>query len=69
VPGYNLSYLLGKLLLLRLRADEQERLGAAYSLKSFHDALLYSGSLPISFQRRLLAGEGGGSTSPSTATR
>ena len=64
VPGYNLSYLLGKILLLRLRADEQERLGADYSLKRFHDALLYSGSLPISFHRRLLAGEGGGPTMP-----
>ncbi len=63
-PGYNLSYLLGKVLLLRLRADEETRLGAAFSLKSFHDALLYSGSLPITFQRRLLAGEGGGPTSP-----
>ena len=62
VPGYNLSYLLGKILLLRLRSDEQERLGTAYSLKGFHDALLYSGSLPVSFHRRLLAGEGGGST-------
>jgi len=62
VPGYNLSYLLGKILLLRLRSDEQERLGAAYSLRGFHDALLYSGSLPVSFHRRLLAGEGGGST-------
>ena len=61
-PGYNLSYLLGKVLLQRLRADEQERLGEAFSLKGFHDALLYSGSLPISFHRRLLAGEGGGST-------
>ena len=64
VPGYNLSYLLGKTLLLRLRADEQERLGADYSLKRYHDALLYSGSLPISFHRRLLAGEGGGPTMP-----
>jgi uncharacterized protein (DUF885 family) len=62
VPGYNLSYLLGKMLLLRLRADEQARLGDAFSLKDFHDALLYSGSLPISFHRRLLAGEGGGPT-------
>ena len=62
VPGYNLSYLLGKILLLRLRSDEQERLGAAYSLKGFHDALLYSGSLPVSFHRRLLAGGGGGPT-------
>ncbi len=65
VPGYNLSYLLGKVMLLRLRADEQERLGTAYSLKRYHDALLYSGSLPVSFHRRLLAGEGGGPTLPS----
>jgi len=63
-PGYNLSYLLGKMLLLRLRDDEQTRLGEAFSLKDYHDALLYSGSLPVSFQRRLLAGEGGGPTMP-----
>jgi len=63
-PGYNLSYLLGKMLLLRLRSDEQARLGEVFSLKGFHDALLYSGSLPISFHRRLLAGEGGGPTFP-----
>lgn len=65
-PGYNLSYLLGKVLLLRLRDDERARLGAAFSLKAFHDALLYSGTLPVSFQRRLLAGEGGGPTPPPT---
>jgi uncharacterized protein (DUF885 family) len=65
-PGYNLSYLLGKMLLLRLRDDERERLGEAFSLKGFHDALLYSGSLPISFQRRLLRGEGGGPSAPGT---
>jgi len=63
-PGYNLSYLLGKMLLQRLRADQQASLGADFSLKGFHDALLYSGNLPISFQRRLLAGEGGGPTRP-----
>ena len=65
-PGYNLSYLLGKILLLRLRADEQARRGAAFTLRGFHDALLYSGSLPISFHRRLLAGEGGGPSLPET---
>ena len=59
-PTYQLSYLLGKVLLLRLRADEQERLGADFSLRRFHDALLWSGSIPVSFHRRLLAGEGGG---------
>lgn len=68
MPAYALSYLLGKVLLLRLRTDEQRRLGDAFSLRGFHDALLYSGTLPISFHRRLLAGEGGGPTSPPPST-
>jgi uncharacterized protein (DUF885 family) len=63
-PTYQLSYLLGKVLLLRLREDEKLRLGGDFTLGRFHDALLYSGSLPISFHRRLLAGEGGGPTMP-----
>ncbi len=57
-PSYPLSYLLGRTLLLSLRADEQRRLGDAFSIKGFHDTLLRNGSLPISFHRRLLAGEG-----------
>ena len=57
-PTYNLSYLLGKVLLLQLRADERRRLGGAFSLRAFHDALLRGGSLPISFHRRALRGEG-----------
>ena len=64
-PTYQLSYLLGKVMLLRLREDERKRLGPDFSLKGFHDALLYSGSIPVSFHRRLLAGEGGGPTLPS----
>ena len=54
-PTYPLSYLLGRTLLLGLRADEQRRLGDRFSLKGFHDTLLRNGSLPISFHRRLLA--------------
>ena len=54
-PTYQLSYLLGKVLLLGLRADEQARLGKAFSLRDFHDTLLRNGSLPISFHRRILA--------------
>jgi uncharacterized protein (DUF885 family) len=66
-PTYQLSYLLGKVLLLALRADEQTRLGDAFSLRDFHDTLLRNGSLPISFHRRILAdriaaGTAGGST-------
>jgi uncharacterized protein (DUF885 family) len=57
-PTYNLSYLLGKVLLLQLREEEQRRLGDSFSLRGFHDALLRGGSLPISFHRRALHGEG-----------
>ncbi len=53
-PTYQLSYLLGKVLLLQLREDERARLGGAFSLRDFHDTLLRNGSLPISFHRRLL---------------
>jgi uncharacterized protein (DUF885 family) len=55
-PGYQLSYLLGKVLILGLRTEEQRRLGEAFSLKAFHDTLLRNGSIPISFHRRLLRG-------------
>jgi uncharacterized protein (DUF885 family) len=57
-PGYQLSYLLGKVLILGMREDEKRRRGADFSLKAFHDTLLRNGSLPISFHRRILAGEG-----------
>ncbi len=57
-PGYQLSYLLGKVLILGLREEEKRRRGADFSLRAFHDTLLRNGSLPVSFHRRLLAGEG-----------
>ena len=72
-PTYNLSYQLGKVLLLQLRAEEQRRLGPGFSLRDFHDALLRGGSLPISFHRRVLRGEGssagvsGGAAAPRAA--
>lgn len=56
-PTYQLSYLLGKVLILGLREDQRRRLGGAFSLRDFHDTLLRNGSLPISFHRRLLDGE------------
>jgi uncharacterized protein (DUF885 family) len=56
-PGYQLSYLLGKVLILGLREEEQRARGAAFSLRAFHDTLLRNGSLPIAFHRRLLRGE------------
>ncbi len=56
-PSYQLSYLLGRVLLLRLREDEKRRLGDRFSLRGFHDSMLRQGSLPISFHRRLLAAD------------
>jgi uncharacterized protein (DUF885 family) len=69
-PTYQLSYLLGRILLLQLRADEQRRLGDAFSLRDFHDSLLRNGSLPISFHRRLLrdGADGSGAAAPGGAS-
>ena len=53
-PTYQLSYLLGRVLLLQLRSDEQRRQGDRFELRAFHDSLLANGSLPISFHRRIL---------------
>jgi uncharacterized protein (DUF885 family) len=57
-PTY-IVYSLGKLMLLRLRADYKEQQGARYSLRTFHDALLANGTAPFWAHRRLLLGEDG----------
>ena len=51
-PMY-LNYTLGKLLILELRRDMQRRPG--YTLKSFHDAFLGCGSMPIPLIRELIS--------------
>jgi uncharacterized protein (DUF885 family) len=70
-PTYQLSYLLGRELILELRSDEQRRLGPAFDLRAFHDALLTAGSIPISFQRRALRGTAtlGGASDTAAAAR
>ena len=58
-PGY-LNYLLGKLMIRKLRADYQTAQGGAFSLRGFHDALLGLGAPPVPLARRaLLASRGG----------
>ncbi|GAC1653454.1 MAG: DUF885 domain-containing protein [Vulcanimicrobiaceae bacterium] len=49
-------YTLGKLELLKLRADYKKKMGAAYSLQKFHDALLAHGDPPMSIARKELLG-------------
>ncbi len=54
-PTY-LMYTLGKLEILKLRADYKKMKGAEYSLQQFHDALLKQGFPPIKIVRRELLG-------------
>lgn len=52
-PGYQLSYLYGKHLLLQLRERRRRELGAAFRLRDFHDRLLSAGALPAALWDRL----------------
>jgi len=54
-PTYNLSYFMGKMALLQLLDDVKRAMGPRFSLKLFHDTLLYAGCLPIPFMRREMA--------------
>jgi uncharacterized protein (DUF885 family) len=52
-----LYYTLGKLEILKLRADLQKKEGAQFSLKQFHDDFLKQGFPPIKIVRRALLGD------------
>jgi uncharacterized protein (DUF885 family) len=52
-----LYYTLGKLEILKLRADTKKKMGAAYSLEKFHDAFMRQGGAPIPVVRRALLGD------------
>jgi uncharacterized protein (DUF885 family) len=47
-PGQALAYKIGQLEILRMRADAQQRLGPAFDVRRFHDAVLAHGPLPLS---------------------
>lgn len=52
-PGY-LNYTLGKLQILKLRADYQAQEGDKFSLKKFHDEMLKHGMPPIRLLREIM---------------
>jgi uncharacterized protein (DUF885 family) len=54
-PTY-LYYTLGKLMILKLRADVQQKEGAAFSLEKFHDEFLRQGGVPLPVVRRAMLG-------------
>jgi uncharacterized protein (DUF885 family) len=46
-PGQALSYKLGELAIVRLRAEAERELGNRFDIKAFHDAVLRQGSVPL----------------------
>jgi uncharacterized protein (DUF885 family) len=46
-PAQALSYKMGQMKILELRAKAQKELGARFDLRAFHDAVLDSGPLPL----------------------
>ena len=46
-PGQACSYMVGKVTILRLREKAQKALGPKYDPRRFHDAVLLSGSMPL----------------------
>jgi uncharacterized protein (DUF885 family) len=55
-PTY-LYYTLGKLEILKMRADLQKKEGAAFSLEKFHDDFMRQGFPPIKIVRKALLGD------------
>jgi uncharacterized protein (DUF885 family) len=47
-PGQALAYKLGQLKIRELRAEAERRLGAKFNVRSFHDAVLEQGAVPLS---------------------
>ena len=55
-PTY-LYYTLGKLEILKLRADVETKRGAAFNLKQFHDEFMQQGFAPIKIVRHTMLGD------------
>lgn len=55
MPGQALSYMVGRLEILRLRARAKQEMGAAFDIKAFHDLVLGSGSLPMTVLDQVVA--------------
>ncbi|MFW9991445.1 MAG: DUF885 domain-containing protein [Candidatus Odinarchaeota archaeon] len=56
-PGYQLSYLIGKHLILQLRQKAKEKLGDKFNLQLFHDLILKSGAIPYHYLEKCMEQE------------
>ena len=46
-PGQALAYKMGQLTILKLREQAEEKLGARFDIKEFHDEILNGGAMPL----------------------
>jgi uncharacterized protein (DUF885 family) len=51
-PTYQLSYLFGRHMIQRLKADVEAAQGADFDLRRFHDTLTFGGTVPVTYARR-----------------
>ncbi|WP_103338377.1 DUF885 domain-containing protein [Amycolatopsis sp. CA-126428] len=59
-PGQALAYMTGRLEIVRLRRFAEERLGASFDIKEFHDVVLGGGQLPLKVLEDVVRGWAGG---------
>jgi len=52
-----MTYIMGKMEILRLRDDFKKLKGRDFNLKEFHDQLLSYGTIPIQMVRERMLGE------------
>ena len=55
-PGQATSYLLGDLEIRRIRAEAEQRLGARFDIREFHDRVLGNGGVTLPMLRRQVEG-------------
>jgi uncharacterized protein (DUF885 family) len=56
-PGQALAYKLGQMKILELRERAKQELGSKFDIRSFHDAVLSEGPLPLDiFEKHMLRG-------------
>jgi uncharacterized protein (DUF885 family) len=69
-PGQALAYKLGELQIRRHRREAEEKLGARFDQRSFHDAILALGSVPLPvLEERMAQFIADGGVNPATGSR
>lgn len=64
-PGQALAYMVGRLELVRLRRQTEDRLGGRFDLRAFHDLVLGTGGVPLSVLAEVVEGWPGPGFGPS----